>query len=304
MGTNPNPAVEAEFGPLRARRAPIAEAAMTGMAVGAAGIGMRPVVYWRSATFSFVGFDQAVNQASRIRYMFGGQQSFPIVFRASYENGTRTAAQHSQTGYAMYAHAGGLKIVVPSNPADAKGLLLAALRDDDPVVFFEPARLAAVTGEVHDGDEAIPLGQAAIVRPGDDVTIVAIGYMVSVALEAADELVARGVSAEVVDLRSLVPLDSETVLDSVRRTGRLVVADESFPTCSIASEVLALVAESDVSMRLRAPARRVCTAPVPVPFSPPLEDFVLPDAARVRDAVLSTLDPGLTPGAAVASASR
>jgi pyruvate dehydrogenase E1 component beta subunit len=288
MGTRVPPWMESRFGTVRVRRAPIAESAMTGMAIGAAGSGLRPIVAWNNISFSFVAFDQVVNQAARIRYMFGGQRDFPMVFRGVYANGTRSAAQHSQTTYALFAHAGGLKIIVPSTPADARGLLLSAIRDDNPVIVCEPSRLGNVRGDV--ADEPIPLGVAATRRPGDDVTVVAVGYMVEVALAAARLAEADGISVEVIDPRTLVPLDTDAIRESVRRTGRLVVADESFPTCSIAAEIITLMAEDRDTLRsLRAPAVRVCTAPVPVPFSPPLEDFVLPGVERLHAALLDAM---------------
>jgi acetoin:2,6-dichlorophenolindophenol oxidoreductase subunit beta len=291
MGTRVPGQIEDRFGPRRVRRMPIAESAMVGMAVGAAGSGMRPIVAWNNISFSFVSFDQVVNQAARIQYMFGGQRAFPIVFRGTYANGTRSAAQHSQTAYALYAHAGGLKIAVPSSPADAKGLLLAAIRDDNPVIVCEAARLADVRGEV--GDEPIPLGVAALRRAGTDVTVVAIGYMVQVALDAAERAAADGVSAEVIDPRTLVPLDVETLRASVRRTGRLVVVDESHPTCSIASEIISVMAEdAETFHAMQAPAIRICTAAVPVPFSPPLEDFVLPGVGEVQAALMRAAGAG------------
>jgi pyruvate dehydrogenase E1 component beta subunit len=290
MATFHPPGLLDEFGPKRIRVSPIAEAALTGMSIGAAGSGLRPVVGWGSVSFSFVAFDQVINQAARIRYMFGGQRDFPIVFRARYLNGTRSAAQHSQTGYALFAHAAGLKLAVPSNAADAKGLLKTAIRDDNPVVFFEAMRLGPSTAEVDGPDELVPFGAAAVPREGSDVTVVAIGYMVTVALEAANVLEQEGISVEVVDPRTLVPLDVATIRDSVSRTGRLVVVDESFPSCSIASEIGMLIAEDRAMFGLlRAPVSRVCTAPVPVPFSASLEDYVLPGVERVcaavRDAV-------------------
>jgi pyruvate dehydrogenase E1 component beta subunit len=291
MATAQSEAMVAEFGPARVRRAPISESAMTGIAVGSAGCGFRPIVNWRSVTFSFVAFDQVVNQACKIRYMFGGQRDFPIVFRAYYMNGTRTAAQHSQTGYAMYAHLAGLKIVLPSDPADAYGLLKAAIRDDNPVVCFEPMRLDSVPGEIPDGDHLVPIGQAAVKRPGTDATVVALGYMVSQALQAAETLAAEGVSVEVVDPRTLVPLDAGLIRASVQKTGRLIVVDESPPTCSLAAEIAATVAEDGATFKaLRAPVARVCAAAVPVPFSPPLEDFVLPNADRIAAAVRGALE--------------
>lgn len=286
MGTLQPPSLLSEFGPERVRRTPISEAAMTGAAIGAAGCGMRPVVNWRCVTFTFVAFDQIVNQAAKLRYMSGGQVDFPIVFRTFYIGGMRSAAQHSQTGYSMFAHAAGLKIVAPSSPADAMGLLRSAIRDDDPVVCFEANRLDNLEGEVPD-DTLTPIGVAEVKRAGDDVTIVAIGSMVWPALEAAETLAAAGVEAEVLDPRTLVPLDIGAIRDSVRRTGHLVVADESPVTCSMAAEIAALVCEDDDAFRaLRAPVRRVCAHQVPVPYSPPLEDFVLPDAGDIVKATL------------------
>ena len=291
MATTPPPALFKEFGPVRARRTPISEATLTGIAVGSAGCGFRPVVHWRSVTFSFVAFDQVVNQAAKIRYMFGGQRDFPIVFRAYYMNGSRSAAQHSQTGYAMYAHLAGLKVILPSGAADGKGLLKSAIRDNNPVVSFEPGRVDPFEEEVPDGDHLVPIGVAAVKRPGADATVVALGYMVYPALAAAEELAAEGISVEVVDPRTLVPLDLETIRASVCKTGRLIVVDESTPTCSMASEIATVVAEDRDSFHaLRAPIRRLCTAAVPIPYSPPMEDFVLPDQARIAAAVRETLD--------------
>jgi acetoin:2,6-dichlorophenolindophenol oxidoreductase subunit beta len=239
-----------------------------------------------------MAFDQVVNQACKIRYMFGGQRDFPIVFRASYGNGTRSAAQHSQTGYALYAHLAGLKVVLPSGAADARGLLKSAIRDDNPVVCFEPGRSDPLEEDVADNAEEglVPIGVAAVKRPGTDVTIVALGYMVYPALAAAEELSAEGASVEVIDPRTLVPLDVDCIRESVRKTGRLIVVDESAPTCSMASEIAASIAEDWQTCRaLRAPVRRVCMPAVPVPFSPPLEDFVLPDRGRIAGTVRDVL---------------
>jgi acetoin:2,6-dichlorophenolindophenol oxidoreductase subunit beta len=288
MGTRVPPWMEERFGTARVRRGPIAESAMTGMAVGAAASGLRPIVALNNISFAFVAFDQVVNQAARIRYMFGGQRTFPLVLRGTYANGTRSAAQHSQTAYALFAHAGGLKVIVPSCPGDARGLMRAAIRDDGPVIVCEAGRLSPLEGEAD--DEVIELGVARVRREGADVTLVAVGYMVEVALEVARRAEASGVSVEVVDPRTLVPLDLPALHASVRKTGRLVVADESFPTCSIASEIIAAMAEDPDTLRaLHAPPQRVCTAPVPVPFSPVLEDAVLPGADRLYDAVMATL---------------
>jgi pyruvate dehydrogenase E1 component beta subunit len=290
MSTAPSPALLQELGESRVRRMPISEATMTGIAVGSAGCGFRPVVHWRSVTFAFMAFDQVVNQACKIRYMFGGQRDFPIVFRASYLNGSRSAAQHSQTGYALYAHLAGLKVVLPSGAADARGLLKSAIRDNNPVVCFEPARIDPMVEEVPDDEGLVPIGVAAVKRPGTDVTVVALGYMVYPALAAAEALAKEGVSVEVIDPRTLVPLDAATIRQSVQKTGRLIVVDESAPTCSMASEIAAVAAEDWETCRtLKAPIRRVCTAAVPIPFSPPLEDFVLPDQQNIADAARELL---------------
>jgi acetoin:2,6-dichlorophenolindophenol oxidoreductase subunit beta len=290
MSTRPPAALLAELGPMRVKRMPISEATMTGIAVGSAGCGFRPVVHWGSVTFAFMAFDQVVNQACKIRYMFGGQRDFPIVFRASYGNGTRSAAQHSQTGYALYAHLAGLKVILPSGAADARGLLKSAIRDNNPVVCFEPGRADPLEEDVADEESLVPIGVAAVKRPGTDVTIVALGYMLYPALAAAEELAAEGASVEVIDPRTLVPLDVERIRESVRKTGRLIVVDESAPTCSMASEIAANIAEDwQTCHALRAPVRRVCMPAVPVPFSPPLEDFVLPDQARIAATVRELL---------------
>jgi acetoin:2,6-dichlorophenolindophenol oxidoreductase subunit beta len=290
MSTAVSPSLLAEYGPMRVKRMPISEATMTGIAVGSAGCGFRPVVHWRSVTFAFMAFDQVVNQACKIRYMFGGQRDFPIVFRASYGNGSRSAAQHSQTGYALYAHLAGLKVVLPSGAADAKGLLKSAIRDNNPVVCFEPGRADPLEEDVADDDRLVPIGVASVKRPGTDVTVVALGYMVYPALAAADEVSAEGVSVEVIDPRTLVPLDVECIRLSVQKTGRLIVVDESAPTCSMASEIVASVVEDWATHQaLRAPARRVTMPAVPVPFSPPLEDFVLPDQSRIAAAIRDAL---------------
>lgn len=281
-----------EFGPERVRVTPIAELSIVGMAVGAAGSGFRPVVLLSNYAFSFVAADQICNQAARIRFMFGAQRDFPIVIRGGYWNGTRAAAQHCQTTYALYSHVGGLKIVAPSGAAEAKGLLKTAIRDNNPVMMFEANRLFEMTEAVTDDiDGLIPFGVARTRREGTDVTIVAIAYMVHVALAAAERLAAQGISAEVIDPRTLVPLDIDAIRASAAKTGRLVVVDESFPTCSMAAEIIAAtVADPDVFAAMKAPPQRVCTAPIPIPFGGTLEDFVLPDENDVVAAVEKTLE--------------
>lgn len=277
-----------EFGPGRVRATPIAESALTGMAIGAAGSGFRPVVDWRMVTFCFVAMDQIVNQAAKIHYMFGGQTKFPILFRASVSGGTRRAAQHSQSPYSMFMNVAGLKIILPSTPHDMKGLMKSAIRDDNPVISFESGRLLGFKGPVPEEDYAIPFGKADIKRQGTDVTVVALAWLVHEALAAAEELAGEGISVEVVDPRTLVPMDEETLRSSVRKTGRLVVADEAGPTAGASAEIAALVTEDpETFARLKVPVKRVCALRVPIPYSPGLEDHVLPDrhdiVAGVRD---------------------
>jgi pyruvate/2-oxoglutarate/acetoin dehydrogenase E1 component len=291
LATRRAAALEQKFGPRRVRITPISEAVITGIGLGAAGSGFRPVVHWGMVTFAFVAMDQVVNQASKIRYMFGGQANFPVTYRCTTGGGAQVAAQHSQSPYSMFMHLAGLKCVLPSTPADGKGLLKSAIRDDNPVVFFECSRLASITGPVPDDDTTVPIGVADVKRHGTDVTVVALAYYVHEALAVAEALAAEGVSIEVIDPRTLVPMDAETIRASVRRTGRLVVVDEAPATCSAASEIIALVTEDAASFRaLRSPVQRVCAAPVPVPFSPPLEQAALPDRARIEAAIRRVLD--------------
>ena len=285
----PQPLVK-EFGTARVRSAPIAESALTGMAIGAAGSGYRPIIDWRSVTFSFVAMDQIVNQVSKIHYMYGGQKSFPIVFRTKVGGGTRRAAQHSQSPYSMFMNLAGLKLLLPSTPYDVKGLLKTAIRDNNPVIVFESERLANYRGNVPDNDYCIAIGDADIKRPGSDVTIVALAWLVHEALEAATELAELGISAEVIDPRSLAPMDKKTLCQSVQKTGRLVVADEAGPTAGASAEIISIVTEDGPTFRtLKCPVRRVCALPVPVPYSPSLEDHVFPDKTQIIDAVIEMM---------------
>ncbi|MEQ9122013.1 MAG: transketolase C-terminal domain-containing protein [Alphaproteobacteria bacterium] len=286
MSTEAPPPLAKEFGFPRVRQTPIAESALTGMAIGAAGSGYRPIVDWRLVTFSFVAMDQVVNQAAKIHYMFGGQKTFPIVFRTSVGGGTRRAAQHSQSPYSMYMHLTGLKLALPSTPADAKGLIKSAIRDDNPVVFFEAGRIGGLEGEVPDGDVAIPFGVADVKREGTDVTIVALAWMVHEALAAAEDLAAKGISAEVIDPRTLCPLDIGAIRRSVAKTGRLVIADEAPPVASASADIAARVVEDRASFAaLKAPVARVTGLEAPIPYSPALEDHVFPDRRRIVEAV-------------------
>jgi pyruvate/2-oxoglutarate/acetoin dehydrogenase E1 component len=291
MSTDAIPALLKEFGPQRVRATPIAESAMTGMAIGAAGSGFRPIVDWRQVTFSFVAMDQIVNQASKIHYMFGGQVKFPILFRAGVGGGTRLAAQHSQSPYSMFMNLSGLKIILPSTPRDAKGLLKSAIRDNNPVISFESNRLMGIKDEIPDDDDfTIPIGKADIKRSGTDVTIVALAWLVHEALAAAETLAKEGISAEVVDPRTLVPMDHETIRRSVQKTGRCVIADEAGPTCGASAEIAALVTEDRATFSaLKAPVKRVCALAVPIPYSPVLEDHVFPNRERIAAGVREVL---------------
>jgi pyruvate dehydrogenase E1 component beta subunit len=272
------------FGAERVRDTPISEMGFLGAAVGAAATGLRPVVELMFMDFIGVSLDPLLNQAAKLRYMFGGKARVPLTVRTSCGAGLRAAAQHSQTLYGITTAIPGLKTVCPATPADAKGLLLAAIRDDDPVVFCEPKSLMFVSGPVPEGDYIVPLGKAAVVREGGDVTLVGIGRTVQVALDAARALESEGTSAEVIDLRSLQPLDEETILASLARTGRLVVVDEAPPRCGVASDIAALCVDKGFDY-LNGPVKKVTAPHAPVPFSPALEDAFVPSAARVCAAV-------------------
>ena len=277
-----------EFGPDRVPIMPISEEGFTGAAIGAAMTGVRPIVDYTIANLMYVAWDQIVNHAAKNRYLFGGQTSVPIVFRATMKYANATAAQHSDRPYPQLMNVPGLKIVVPTTPADALGLLKSAIRDDDPVVYFEPLLLWGTKGEIPDGDHLVPLGRAAIRRPGHDVTVVAIGDAVPAALTAASGLADAGIEVEVIDPRTLVPLDTATILASVARTGRLVVADPAHKTCGAAAEIAAIVAEEGFDS-LRAPIARVVAPDVHPPFSPALERLMYPTPERIATAVRAAM---------------
>lgn len=264
---------------------PISENAFTGMAIGAAMTGLRPIVDLTVASFFYLASDQIINQASKLRYMTGGQMQIPVVFRANMYYNVGLAAQHSDRPYSMFMNIPGLKIIVPSTPADMKGLLKSAVRDDDPVLIFEDVNLWEDEALVpNDTEHLVPIGKADIKKAGDDVTIVSIGACLSKALNAAEKLEEEGISAEVVDSRTLVPLDKETILKSVAKTGRLVVVDNAHRTASGAAEIASVVVEEEF-YRLRAPIQRVTTPDVHVPFSPALENSLYPSEEDVVTAV-------------------
>src|SRR3954452_23171010 len=270
--------------PGRVPDTPISESAFVGAAVGAATGGLRPVVELMFIDFLGVCFDQIYNQDAKFRYMFGGKAVTPVVIRTMWGAGLRAAAQHSQSLLPWVTHVPGLKVAAPSNPYDAKGLLIQAIRDDDPVIFAEHKMLYDVAGEVPEESYAIPFGEANVAREGGDVTIVAFGRMVNVASQAAEELAGSGIEAESFDPRTTSPLDLDTILESVENTGRLVVVDESNPRCSLASDIGASVAQEAFGS-LRAPIQMVTGPHTPVPFTDSLEDLFIPDAARIAGAV-------------------
>jgi pyruvate dehydrogenase E1 component beta subunit len=283
--------LQPEFGPDRVLDTPISESAFIGAAAGAAATGLRPVAELMFVDFMGVCFDQIFNQAAKFRYMFGGRAVTPLVIRTMYGAGFRAASQHSQCLYPVFTHIPGLKVVLPSSPYEAKGLMIQAIRDDDPVIFFEHKVMYDDTGDVPDEAYTIPFGEANLTREGDDLTIVAFGRMVSFANQAADALRREGIGATVIDPRTTSPLDSETILDSVSETGRLVVVDEAHPRCSMAADIARLVAEEAFG-DLKAPIRTVTPPHTPVPFSPALEDLYVPTPARIIEAAKSVVTHG------------
>ena len=273
-----------EFGRNRVLDTPITEAGFIGAAVGAAATGLRPVAELMFVDFFGCCMDQIFDQGAKFRYMFGGKAKCPVTIRTQIGAGVSAAGQHSGCHYSVFTHMPGIKCVIPSTPADAKGLLLSAIRDDDLVMFFENKVLYGTKGEVPEGDDGIPLGVADIKREGDDVTIVAISRMVHQALAAADALSADGIEAEVIDPRTLSPLDGQTILSSVAKTHRLVIVDEDNPRCSAATDIAALVPDQGFDT-LDAPIKLVTAPHTPVPFSPPLEQFYVPSPERIADVV-------------------
>jgi pyruvate dehydrogenase E1 component beta subunit len=277
-----------QFGGNRVIDTPISESAIIGAAAGAALAGKRPIAEIMFADFVGVCLDQIWNQVAKFRYMFGGKSRCPIVIRLAYGAGLNAAPQHSQAVYGLMTALPGLKVVLPTTPADAKGLLTQAIRDDDPVLFFEHKALYGAKGEVPDGDYTIPFGHARQVRAGEHVTIVACGLMVSFAERAADELAQEGIGCDVLDLRTTSPLDEEAILDSVEQTGRLVIVDESPPRCGLATDISALACERAFAS-LKAPPAMVTAPHSPVPFARELESAYLPSPARIVEAVRKTL---------------
>jgi pyruvate/2-oxoglutarate/acetoin dehydrogenase E1 component len=273
-----------KYGTKRVRNTPISEAAIIGTAIGTACVGLKPIAEIMFCDFLYIGMDQIVNQMAKMKYMYGGKAILPIVIRASVGAGLSSAAQHAQSNESMFMHVAGLKLVFPSTPYDARGLLISAIKDPNPVLFFEHHCLYDIKGDVPEENYSIPLGIADIKREGTDVTIVATGLMVSRSLEAAEQLLEEGVSVEVVDPRSLNPLDTETIVKSVRKTSRLLIVHEAPRTAGAGAEIAAQVAELAFEY-LDTPIIRVCGKDTPIPFSPVLERFVMPQVEDIAGGV-------------------
>ncbi len=277
-----------DFGAGRVKDTPVSEAAIAGLAVGAAEAGLKPVVEIMFNCFFTIASDMIVNHAAKLRYLSGGKSSFPLVVRMKTGAGFGGGCQHSHNLEAWVAHCPGLKVVMPATPADAKGLLKSAIRDPNPVIFIEDMMLYHALGPVPEEEHLVPIGQADVKRPGKDLTVVTWSKMLSVALRAAEQLGREGIEVEIVDLRTLVPMDKEAILSSVRKTGRLVVLHEATRTGGFAGEVAAVVME-EAFTSLKAPLRRVTGPDIPVPFSPPLERFYIPNEEKLIKAVKEIL---------------
>ena len=273
-----------EFGAERVIDTPIAELGFAGIGVGAAMNGLRPIIEFMTFNFSLVAIDQVINSAAKMMSMSGGQFPMPIVFRGPTGNAGMLSSQHSQNFENWYANTPGLKVVVPSNPYDAKGLLKSAIRDNDPVIFMESELMYGDKGEVPEGEYLLPIGQAHIVREGSDVTLISFGKMMKIANEAADELAKNGVNAEVIDLRSVRPIDYKTIIESVKKTNRLVILEEAWPLASISTDI-AFNVQKDAFDYLDAPVKRVNSMDLPLPYAPTLIDAILPNVKRTLEAV-------------------
>ena len=280
----------AEFGPLRVRETPISEAAIVGCATGAAMMGMRPIAEIMFSDFLTIAMDQLVNQAAKMRYMFGGKTCVPMVVRCPAGSGTGAAAQHSQSLEAWLCHVPGLKVVAPATPYDAKGLLKSAIRDNNPVVFFEQKLLYRTEGPVPEQEYTLELGKAEVKKSGGDVSIITYGRMLPLALHCAEKLREQA-DVEVLDLRTLYPMDKSAVLQTARKTGRVLIVHEAAQTGGLGGEVAAVIAGSEVFYDLKAPIARVCGLDVPIPFSPELERSIVPDEQKISQAVLALLHP-------------
>ena len=291
-GLGPLEPLVSEFGASRVRVCPISEDAYIGAGIGAAACGFRPIISPGLMTFAFTAMDQIVNQMAKTRYMLGGQASYPLVLRASTGGGRAAAAQHCQSSHPFFLNLAGLKVVMPSTPYDAKGLMKSAIRDNNPVVFLEHQAFSLndLKGPVPETEYTVPIGSAEVKRLGADVTVIAISRMVHEALASAEDLALAGVSVEIIDPRTLVPLDQETIRKSVQKTGRVVIVDEACITGSAAAEISAVITEDPDTFRaLKAAPRRVCAPDVPIPYSPIMEQFCIPDQSDIANAVREVL---------------
>jgi pyruvate/2-oxoglutarate/acetoin dehydrogenase E1 component len=290
MSTDLPADLQSEFGAKRIRVTPIAENNFVGASIGLAGSGFRTVSNLRMATFGFVALDQMMNHAAKITYMFGGQAKFPILYRMTVGAGFLGAAEHSISPYSMYMNVPGLKIILPTTPYDVKGLLKTALNDNNPVISFEHMLLGKIKGQVPEEEHFVPFGKACIRRNGADVTVVALAKMVYDVLDVAEDLAKESISLEVIDPRTLVPLDKETIIKSVKKTGRLVVVDEACQTCGAAAEIVTLVtADKSAFKKLKSAPARVCGLDIPIPFSPPMEKYALPGKGKIINAIKAVM---------------
>ena len=271
----------AEFGPERIMDTPISERAIMGTAIGAAMAGMRPIAELMFSDFMCVCYDELVNEAPKLRFMFGGKVKVPMVMRTPSGGGTGAAAQHSQSLEAVLAHMPGLKVVIPSTPYDAKGLMISAIRDDNPVMFLEQKQLYRTKGEVPEGEYSIALGEADVKRSGNDVSIITYGKMVQYCLDCAEELERNGISAEVIDVRTIVPLDLDAIIRSVRKTTRALIVHEAVKFCGFGAEIAAAIADSEAFYYLDAPVRRLGAKYTPIPFNPVLERAIIPSREEI-----------------------
>jgi pyruvate dehydrogenase E1 component beta subunit len=275
----------AEFGPTRVRDTPLSEAAIIGCGIGAAMVGLRPVVEIMFSDFVTVAMDQIVNQAAKARFQFGGQFKVPLVIRAPSGSGTGAAEQHSQSLEAWFVHTPGIKVIAPSTPADAKGLLTTAMRDGNPILFLEQKLLYRTKGDVPEGDYAIPFGKAVTRREGKDVSVITYGRMVARCLEAAETLAAEGIQAEVIDLRTLAPIDRTAIIESAKRCGRVLIVHEACLTGGVGGEIAAMIADSEAFYHLDAPIRRCCGSDTPIPYNRTLESSIVPQAGTIAGAI-------------------
>jgi pyruvate dehydrogenase E1 component beta subunit len=282
--------LQEKFGADRVIDMPVSELAYVGMGVGAAATGIRPVIELQFSDWITLASEMIINQAAKMRYMFGGIIEMPLVIRAPVGGYLSAGAQHSNSFESLFSFVPGIKVIMPATPYDAKGLLKSAIRDNNTVIFFEHKKLYGMKAHVPEEEYLIPIGEAEVKRKGSDVTIVTYSYMVHFCLAAAEKLAAEGIDVEIIDLRTVDPLDRDTIIESVKKSSRLVIVQETWADCSISSEIAALAVSSELFFYLDAPVERVTAKDVPIPFSPPLEEYVLPSEKSISDAVYRVLD--------------